>query len=74
MALADRIHEQVKSLPHELQSEVLDFVQFLIGKARRLQPRPVSDDWTARSIDAAMRGMEDEGPEYSEADLIRDEV
>jgi hypothetical protein len=29
MAIADRIYEQVKTLPEDLAQEVLDFIQFL---------------------------------------------
>ncbi len=72
MALADRIHEQVRSLPAELQSEVLEFVQFLVAKARLARQEGRPDDWHEGSLAEAMRGMEDEGPDYSMADVVRE--
>ena len=70
MPVADRIHENVQKLPESLQSEVLDFVEFLLLKRERQGDQTIEDDWTDLSLTMAMRGMEDEkGPIYTDEDL-----
>lgn len=70
MAVSDRIHEEVKKLPELLQTEVLDFVQYL---ALKMQRESASEDEfaaTGLSLSLAMRGMDDEDtPSYSTQDL-----
>jgi hypothetical protein len=66
MALADRIHQRVQELPASSQTEVLDFVEYLLAKASRQE----DNDWTALSLTSALRGMEDEEtPTYTLTDL-----
>ena len=66
MALADRIHQRVQELPASSQTEVLDFVEYLISRASRQE----DNDWTNLSLAFALRGMEDEEmPTYTLADL-----
>ena len=66
MSTAESIFEKSKALSVPLQKEVLDFVEFLQQK----QTTP-DDDWSALSLAAAVRGMEDEEwPAYSENDLV----
>jgi len=66
MQLADRIRDQVKELPDEVQREVLEFVEYLAHKVR-------DDDatWFDLSLESAVRGLEDETwPEYGDDDFV----
>jgi hypothetical protein len=70
MALTDKIHEGVQQLPIAFQAEVLDFVQYLLAKAKREASEHDEDLWSHLSLTFAMRGMEDEdSPQYTKADL-----
>lgn len=70
MAVAERIQKYVQRLPERLQSEVLDFVVYLVSKAEREENEREESDWQALSLTQAVRGMEDEeGPAYTTADL-----
>lgn len=70
MPITDKIHENVQKLPEPLQSEVLDFVEFLLLKMERESTSPAEDDWTNLSLTLAMGGMEEEGgPIYTHDDL-----
>jgi hypothetical protein len=40
-----KIEEMFNKLPHELQQEVLDFVEFLIEKRSRKYGRKLRQDW-----------------------------
>ena len=65
MTLTERIAEHVRRLPEPAQEEVLDFVEYLEGKAE-------SEDhatWNAFSLSQALRDMASEAFSYSEADL-----
>ena len=56
--------------PHCLQSEVLDFIEYLLSKAERDISRRESEVWSDLSLTSAMRGMEkEETPLYTVADL-----
>ena len=70
MIVAERIHEHVQKLPEPFQTEVLDFVEFLLLKVERRSTRQGEPDWTDFSLTMAMRGMEDEDtPTYTTAGL-----
>jgi hypothetical protein len=70
MALTDRIQEGVQQLPIAFQAEVLDFVQYLLAKAKREASEHDEGLWSHLSLTFAMRGMEDEdSPQYTKADL-----
>ena len=74
MTVADKVHQRVLILPEPLQSEVLNFVEFLLTKVEpdRHSDLQVREDqgWFDLSLTMAMRGMEDEkGPTYTLADL-----
>jgi hypothetical protein len=70
MAVAERIHQYVQRLPDRLQAEVLDFVEYLLAKAERESASQDDQEWNDLSLEFAMREREDEeGPEYSTADL-----
>lgn len=68
----DELISKVSRLPDTCQQEVLDFVAFLEQRYGNLSETHA--DWserqfTAMSVDQAMRGMEDEPELYSEDDL-----
>jgi hypothetical protein len=70
MNLSDRIQKHVQSLPASFQSEVLDFVQYLVSKAEREAARLEDKDFSSLSLSFAMHGMEDEEtPLYAPSDL-----
>jgi len=69
MTMLQSIAQRVEALPEVTQREVLDFIEFL---ASRTVPGRVRDEdraWNRFSLDAAMRGMEDENTPYTEDDL-----
>lgn len=69
MAVTDRIHQHVQRLPERMQAEVLDFVEYLLAKAEREAGQQEERAWRVGSVVSALRGMEEEEPEYTEADL-----
>ena len=70
MVVAERIQHYVRRLPERLQTEVLDFVEFLMAKSEKDGGAEADDQWPGLSLSAAMRGMEDEdAPEYSLSDM-----
>jgi hypothetical protein len=70
MTLADKIHASVQQLPTAYQTEVLDFVEYLLAKTTRDAREQDESLWSNLSLTLAMRGMEDEDtPQYTEADL-----
>jgi hypothetical protein len=69
-AVTEEINRRVHRLPEPMQAEVLHFVDFLLTRAERDDARREDRAWSDLSFQSAMHGMEDEdGPEYSEADL-----
>ncbi len=60
MTLLEQIQQQLRTLPPEKQSEVLDFVTFLQNRAaisrtadlRSLRKHPAFGSWRRRKIDA----------------------
>jgi hypothetical protein len=60
MTLLEQIEEQLRALPPEKQSEVLDFIAFLQqrtkaaqnAKPRSLKAHPAFGSWKQRGIDA----------------------
>lgn len=70
MALTDKIQERIQQLPVPLQAEVLDFIEFLLTKARQEATEDDEDLWNHMSLSLAMCGMEGEdSPQYTPADL-----
>ena len=55
MAVVDLIQQKVKSLPEPTQQEVLDFVDYLLQRARQEDVL-----WSKLSLRWALRGLEDE--------------
>lgn len=66
MSTAKQIINEIRSLRPEKQSEVLEFVEFLKEKEKRIEDNAFKE----ASLAAAMRGMEDEESLYSESDII----
>lgn len=70
MNVTEKIANEVKTLPPEVQQEILHFVGFLRTRLETRQFRKDDIQWSEFSIGTALGGMEHEaGPEYSEADL-----
>lgn len=70
MAVTEEINRRVQRLPEPLQAEVLHFVDYLLTRAERDDARQEDEAWFDLSLRSAMHGLEDEdGPDYSEADL-----
>lgn len=70
MFVTQRIHEAVRKLPESLQTEVLDFVEFLLTRVERNSAHQEEVDWSDFSLAEAMRGMEDEDdPTFSSGDM-----
>ena len=70
MAITEKIQEYVQRLPTPFQTQVLDFVEYLVAKAERETGRREEREWSALSVAFALRGMEDETtPAYTVSDL-----
>jgi len=70
MVLTEKIQRCVEKLPASFQAEVLDFVEYLLAKAKAEAIRQEKEAWTEMSLLSAMRGMEDEDtPTYTISDL-----
>lgn len=68
MDTTERILNQLRKLPDAAKLEVLDFVDFLIIKARSLDE---GRTWSNLSVEAALRGMEDEPLQtYTDEDML----
>jgi hypothetical protein len=62
MSLEEKIMKEMQDLPESKKAKVLDFVEYLKRSAE-------DKDWSAFSLSAAMRGMENEKSPYSLGDL-----
>lgn len=69
MTIAEQIVAHVKALPESLQSEVLDFLEYLESRAEVAKGTQDELDWCAFSLSQAMRGMESESSPYTTDDL-----
>jgi hypothetical protein len=70
MSLTDMIEQYVEKLPPSFQSEVLDYVKYLLTKADQESMRNEDKDFSNLSLSLAMRGMEkDNDPIYAASDL-----
>jgi hypothetical protein len=70
MTVTEQIQRDAQKLPAAFQSEVLDFIEYLLAKAERETGRLEEKEWSALSLTQAMRGLEDEdGPAYTTSDL-----
>jgi Protein of unknown function (DUF2281) len=69
MSVTELIAQKVSSLPNEKQTEVLDFVEFLLQKTE-LEPEQDTKMWNCFSLNQAMQGLEDDDlPDYSLSDM-----
>ena len=66
MTLTEEIIQHVQTLPEPLKAEVLDFVEYLELKTKKVEEEM---DWSALSLSSAMRGVEKEATPYSVSDL-----
>lgn len=71
MTLAEKISSHIANLSESRQAEVLDFVEFLEDRSKKLRDGDAEEraGWSAFSLSQAMRGMEDEEELYTLADL-----
>jgi len=70
MIISNKIQEYLQKLPVSLQTEVLDYIEYLIVNSENEANRHDERAWSDLSLAAAMRGMEDEdGPNYTTSDL-----
>ena len=60
MVISEKIFLYVQKLPPSSQSEVLDFIEYLLEKAEREKGREEEVDWSNFSLANAMKGMEEE--------------
>ncbi|WP_298984026.1 DUF2281 domain-containing protein [Caldilinea sp.] len=65
MTIDEKVYQQLQRLPHSLQEELLDFVQFLLMKAKRREKQ----EWFSLSLSSALRDMDDEPALYDLADI-----
>ena len=67
--------ERLQTLPREKQAEVFDFVEFLVARSGPLAGKSLDHvEWTdaefsAMSIQQALRGIEDDPVAYTRDDL-----
>lgn len=68
MGIAERIADEVRTLPENEAREVLDFVGYLKAKHRVAEEDLA---WNVVSLGAALAGLEEDVfPEYRENDLV----
>ena len=66
----NEIQQYMRKLPASYQSQVLDFVEYLVAKAEREAARLEETTWSHGSLTSAMRGMEQEDtPTYTLEDI-----
>jgi hypothetical protein len=66
MTVDEKISQYLQKLPPSLQTEVLDFVEYILSKVERQEEQ----EWSTLSLSFAMRGMEGEdSPTYTLSDL-----
>ncbi|MEK6726522.1 MAG: DUF2281 domain-containing protein [Deltaproteobacteria bacterium] len=66
MTLTEEILQHVQTLPESVKAEVLDFVEYLELKSKKVEEEV---EWSDLSLSYAMRGMEKETTPYSINDL-----
>ena len=70
MVITEKIQKYIQRLPTSLQSEVLDYVEYLLAKTENETSRHDEKAWSGLSLIAAMRGIEnDDSPNYTTSDL-----
>ncbi|MBM4037922.1 MAG: hypothetical protein FJ290_05355 [Planctomycetes bacterium] len=69
MSVAEEAIQHLRALPEPMQAQVLEFIEQLEHRAREGNGAAEDAEWSAFSLAAAMRGMEDEPSPYSTDDL-----
>jgi len=70
MVVTEKIQNYIQKLPTSLQSEVLDYVEYLLAKTEHEASRQEEMAWSGLSLNVAMHGMEnDTNPNYTTSDL-----
>ncbi len=67
MTVTEQIINHIKSMPEDVQAEVLDFVCYLETKREKAKSENI--EWSDLSLSQAMRGMESESSPYSLDDV-----
>ena len=65
MSIADKIQQEIKLLPEDKQSKVLDFIKHLSEK----QAEEEIEQWNKFSLSSALEGLEDNEVEYTPDDI-----
>ena len=66
----NEIQQYMRKLPESYQSQILDFVEYLVAKAEREAARLEETAWSYDALSSAMRGMEQEdSPTYTLEDI-----
>jgi hypothetical protein len=66
MTILEKIVEKLKTMPESVQTEVLDFVEYLKSRKDRENER---DQWGQFSLNSAMRGIAEEPSPYGIQDI-----
>jgi hypothetical protein len=69
MITADRIQHCVEALPESMQEQVLQYAESLKSMIGESGADNENQQWSDLSLALALRGMEEEEPDYTEADL-----
>ena len=67
MTVTEQIMRHIKSLPEDVQVEILEYVEYLEGKTEKAKKE--KDEWSDFSLSQAMKGMESEPDLYSIEDI-----
>jgi hypothetical protein len=67
MTVTEQIVNHLRALPEVVQTEILDFVEYIETKTEKANRERI--DWSDLSLSQAMRGMESESSMYSMNDL-----
>jgi len=70
MTVTEQIIEHVRELPETIQTEILDFIEFLETKSETSGRE--KREWLDFSLSQAMRDMESESSPYSLSDVKED--
>lgn len=70
MTLAEKIIQEIKTLPPPLQKKAFNFIEYLKQKTKGNKTDEEIEEWNQFSLESALSGMEDdEFPEYQESDF-----
>jgi hypothetical protein len=70
MIVAEKITKRIASLPVSVQTEILNYVEFVARKSQTREVQSENTNWSEFSLNQAMKGLENEDSlEYYEADL-----